>query len=696
MPTLIKPNIANSIGATGIRKLAGEYAMFFNHKFRLKALSAVFGLTLGSGVFADSAETSVFDFSLEDLMDVKVTSVAKRPQSISSAPSAIFVISSEDIDRSGATTIPELLRMVPGMHVGQINANKWSVSARGFGGLFANKLLVLVDGRTVYNSTFSGVLWENQDFLMEDIDRIEIIRGPGATLWGSNAVNGIINITTKNAALTKGGYVGGSVSNENESTFSARYGGELSEDVNYRVYGKFHRMPDLQAVIPGLDNSQAETERAGFRIDGVREDTVYQFSGEIFSQEGVEDVLERMLFDPLFGEWLTTDIEQNGHHLLGSITRAMEGGTEISLQGYFDHYARDQVGLIEHRNISDIDFQIRFSEWSNNRITMGGGYRIDDHHAENTPDTSFIPEHVESEIISFFVQDEISLFEDKLSLTIGSKFEHSEFSPKDIDIQPSVRVGYKLSDNGLLWGSVSRALRVYSRSERDGSLYVEALLPFTSRNPSPFPIEIITTPAGLLEPEEVMAYELGYRGHLGEHTYLDIAAYYNDYDNLRGGGEPDISTVILTPTGLVLPYQLSNQSYGLSRGVEVAAHRIMSPDWNLKLSYAYTDISGNPVGDFEFYTVPRNSVSLRSQYRLSQRQDLDLWLRYYSSMPETNIEGYTELDIHYGLEMNDHISISVVGRNLLGSEKRQYPPDYFITAPMVVQRAISLEAELRF
>lgn len=639
-------------------------------------------------------ELSFLDLSLEDLMNIEVTSVTKRAQSIATAASAVFVITSEDIARSGVSTIPDALRMAPGVQVLQLDTNKWGVSARGFNNRLANKLLVLVDGRTVYSPSFSGVYWENVDLLLADIDRIEVIRGSGATLWGSNAVNGVINITTKSALDTHGSVLSSRADSNGEQVVSFRTGDKLSESSSYRLFGKYRQAGKLQPGLSTLDHDRMDTTRFGFRIDGsldMRSD--YTLQGETYESDIRQDYFQSFPSDPNFFQYIASPVEQNGHNLLSRWTYNPQNSGVLTTQFFYDYFDRREALQDETRKIFDLDFQYEFPAIANHRVIIGGGYRKEQHKTKTTPYLSFTPRNLNSSLTSFFLQDEILFLNEALSVVIGSKFEHTEFSSNEIDTQPSAHFSYAISENHSIWGGASKALRVFSRGERDGNLLVATILPYTATNPSPYTLVGVTKENGVLDPETLISYELGYRSRLANNITVDISVFKNEYDDLRSSflGET------LTPKNgyIEFPVHLANESEATSTGVEIATELTLSEQWKLKATYSYLHMNSHFVEEAT-PKAPRNQFNLRSKYNLSDTQFIDLWVRYVSSVAQSNLDSYTELDIKYQWSANKDLKIGLIGRNLLNSSHSEFLQDFITTAPMLVKRSVAVEFSYQF
>src|SRR5688572_21838716 len=408
---------------------------------------------------AQQVASNLADLSLEELASIRVTSVSKRSERLADAAAAVYVITADDIRRSGATTLPEVLRLAPNLQVARADAAQYAISARGYNSTLANKMLVLIDGRTIYSPLFSGVFWEVQDTLLEDIERIEVISGPGGTLWGSNAVNGVINITTRAAADTQGALVAAGAGNRHRSG-AVRYGGELPGGGYYRVYGKAGEERQTRRPNGTVLGDAWDRRQAGFRAD---------WSGALQSFT-------------LQGDAYTADVDQGattrrlaGYNLIGRWSRQLGDGSDIRLQAYFDRVERDQPGAIrEVLDTFDVELVHGFQPAQNHRLLWGAGFRYAPDRVENLgPALAFLPGNRTVRRANVFAQDDFQLRPD-LTLTAGLKLEHNEYT--GWEHLPSVRAAWKPAEGQLLWAALSRAVRAPSRVDRD--LFSPANPPF--------------------------------------------------------------------------------------------------------------------------------------------------------------------------------------------------------------------------
>ena len=578
-------------------------------------------LCLGSNI------DDLTELSLEDLMEIKITSASKKSQRLCEVAAAVFVITQEDIRRSGVTSIPEALRMVPGMQIAKIDANKWAITTRGSNGRFANKLLVLMDGRSVYTPIYSGVFWENIDTVLEDIDRIEVIRGPGASLWGANAVNGVVNIITKQADETQGMLAGGIIGSEEKGTVSLRYGGQLTDNTPFRVYFKgFERDGAVDAN--GYDTADDwRYLRGGFRLDHRQGSSdLLTLQGDIFDGTNGE-IVEAPSLTPPYHDRYNNDHKEKGHDLLVCWTRNLSSLSEISLQAYYNsdehtlHLTKAKVDTF------DMEFQHRRPLGKRHDVTWGFGYRLYQDHYDTDPDLLTMEQSsLDFSIFNAFVQDEISFFDKRLRLTLGSKFEYNDFT--HAEVQPNVRLMWQPNDRHSTWASVSRAVRTPSRVERSSTALMQVLPPPAAGS---LPTAITYYGSEDLGSEELIAYELGYRVKATTNLTLDAALYYNDYEDLRQTIINETTIDGWPPTYVILSSTGTNDAEGEVYGFELAADWKMTQWSRLQAAYTYMDVDMD-LGESNIVAAqdPQNQLSLRASFDLPWNLELDLWYRNVS------------------------------------------------------------------
>jgi iron complex outermembrane receptor protein len=626
------------------------------------------------------------DLSIEELMDVQieVTSVAKKPQALSEAAAAIAVLTGEDIRRAGVTSIPEALRLVPGVYVARVDANKWAVSSRGFDGRIANKLLVLVDGRCVYTPMFTGVLWEAQDTVLDDIDRIEVIRGPGGTLWGANAVNGVINIITKRAKDTQGGLLEAGAGSEERAFGAVRYGGRLGEDAYYRVYAKYFERDSF------VDASGADTyddwraRRSGFRIDwGVSSDSALTVQGDIYDGDARQTVLVAAAAPP-FCQALNDEIDMSGGNLLVRWTRQLGPDSSLALQVYYDRGDRSEALFDATTETGDIDFQHRFPVGARHDVLWGIGVRSMSDTVLGRSGLLFDPPSATDQLYNAFIQDEIALVAGRLALTVGSKLEHNEYT--GYEVQPSVRLAWTPTPRDTVWAAVSRAVRTPVRSERVLSFALpgttEGLIPTFVGDPD-------------FGAEELLAWEMGCRIDATDHVAFDLATFYNQYSNL---GTNVAGFPYLDPTPwphMVLPLDLGNDGEGETYGFELATEVALSDRWRLRGGYSLLKMDLEPTAGAPPNTTvrgdgqnPQQLAFLHSSVDVPGNVELDVTLRYVDAIAALDLDSYLELDVRLGWKPRPDLEVFIVGQNLLHHEHAEFRPLVIPTVATEVERGV--------
>ncbi len=613
------------------------------------------------------------DLSLEELLSVEVTSVSKKKQKLSESAAAIFVITQDDIRRSGVTSIPEALRMVPGIQVSRGSKNQWNISARGFNERFTNKLLVLIDGRTIYNPLFAGVTWETQDTMLEDIERIEVIRGPGGSLWGVNAVNGVINIITKRADDTQGLLLSGVGGNE-EGIISLRQGGHTGEDVHYRLFTKyFNRDTSYNS-----DGAHDDTRmlRGGFRMDWepAIEDSV-MVQGEIYTGDGGQQ--STVATSTTFPYGFTTgneDLGMRGGHLLARWEHSKNSHNDMALQFFYDRYERDEKTIKATIDTFDLEFQHRSAFLGNQEILWGLGYRYWFDDIQNTSEVMAIPDSRSFNLMSGFIQDEITLLPDTLLLTIGTKLSHNDFT--GFEYQPSGRVLWIPIEGHHFWGAISRAVRVPSRLEDHSTLI------FSPNSSTPFPTAFQGNQQ--FKSEELLAFEMGYRMNIFQNFTIDLTGFYNKYDNIRGTQVLSL----LPPTGT-----LANNLEVDTIGLEIASDLQLLEWWRIRGAYSYLNMNVDGPINTALNTTgrasPHHQGSLRSLMTLPHHLEFDSWLRIVDNIPASGIDGYVELDLRLGWKPWPSLDLSIVGQNLLDNHHPETSSSPLLaTQPTEVQRSV--------
>lgn len=605
--------------------------------------------------------------SLEDLMDVQVTSVSKKEEKLSRAAAAIFVISAEDIRRSGATNIPDLLRMVPGMDVAQINANTWAISARGFNADFSNKLLVMLDGRPVYVPTFGGVYWDVLDVPLEDIERIEVIRGPGGTIWGANAVNGVINIITKKAADTQGALLVAGGGNLDQGFGTAQYGGAIGKNTDFRIYSKYLNQAELPGL-PGLTGADGWHDLSGgFRVDSAlsSQDTLSVLGGLYQGREGDPSHLLPSITSPgTQNADLITDL--SGGFLQVGWNHIFSARSDTSLQISYDSFARHNA-LDETRNSINLDFQHHFLWGQRQTIVWGLDYRYSSSKTNGDLTISLDPADLNTQMVSSFIQDEIALRPDRLYLTVGTKLEHDYYT--GFVLLPSVRMTWQPMVHQMFWAAISRAART------PASVDTAIRLNFSgSQLPDGTPALIGLVGNPRFQNEDALAFEAGTRTELLKRLSIDLSAYYNQYTH-QETTEPSAPVFETTPPPphLLIPSIYENLMHGETQGLEIAANWKVSDRWTLSPGYSFEQIhmhldpSSEDTGSVAAAqgSSPESSAQLRSHFNLPANLEWDASAYFVGRLSDPDIPSYTRVDTALSWHFKEGVSISLVGQNLV-------------------------------
>ena len=666
---------------------------------RLRGLTRALLVTALTSLFvmiasAQNNQVDVTTMSVEDLMNMQVTSVSKRTQKVADAAAAVYVITQDDIRRSGATNIPEALRLAPGIQVARIDENKWAISSRGFNGRFADKLLVLIDGRSVYTPLFSGVYWNVQDVMLEDVDRIEVIRGPGATLWGANAVNGVINIITKPARNTQAGLATAGGGNGLRGFSNLRYGGTVNQDSYYRAYAKYFNVGSSRDFIGRNGTDNWDSLRGGFRGD--------------WNPKGPDQVtLQGDMYRSHYGELLTIPSLNSPYSSTFPNAGAISGGnilgrwahdfgsSSTSLQVYFDNTNISENSLFtDHQNIFDIDFQHSFHLTDSQAVIWGVGYRSIGDNNDSSFTVSLQPNHNQLNQFSGFAQDEISLLDRRVQLTLGTKLEHNDFT--GLEVEPNARVLWNITPNQSVWTAISRAARTPALTERGLQLVSAVIPPGGPGNPTPLSAEANVYGSNQFKSEDLLAYEVGYRVQVSNNLSADIATFYNNYTHLRSAepGAPFVQTDP-APLHLVVPFVASNKMHGGTYGAELFTEYKVLPRWKLTGSYSYLQMdirkdatSMDPIPDNLNLSSPRHQFYVRSSLDVFRKLEHDFTVRYVDDLPALNIPHYYSVDTHFSYALPRSFELSIGSQNLLNHQHLEFVPDFINISPTEVKRSI--------
>ncbi len=641
-------------------------------------------------VLAEGRAEDLAGMNIEQLMDESVTSVSKKEQKISQTAAAIYVITQEDIKRSGMNSIPELLRLVPGMQVGQMDANKWAVSSRGFASQFSNKLLVLVDGRSIYTPYFSGVFWDAQDQLLEDIDRIEVIRGPGASLWGANAVNGVINIITKNTHDTQGGLVTGVVGTELYSG-GLRYGGKLSDTASYRIYAKHSNNDDF--VYPsGADGpDERDLSQTGFRIDWApNSPNQFTFQGDYYTGHAGYRQTTPLAFPPYSLSYDSKD-DFSGANFLSRWSHTISESSDFSVQTYYDR--ADRLGALIDNSVEtfDIDFQHRVELGEQNELLWGGGYRFQSMKNDNNGQVEFSSTSRDQDLLSAFVQDDFWMVPDKLRLTLGAKLEHNEYT--GFEFQPNARLLWTPTGRQSFWLGASQASRTPARLENDIS-YRYAAYP----DPGGNTMVLGLTGRNGLEAEKMNSFEVGYRVQPHKRVFVDLSTFFNLYSDLLVA---EVGPPLSGPPVIFRPDVYQNDMQGQVYGFELSSTWNVTDEWKLMGSYSLLRMDLHTSGFSSLGKIdaiedgsPKHQVSLRSYLSLPYHLAFDGSIYYVDSLNGRNIPAYLRLDLRVGWQPTKNVEISLGMQNLLDDHHPEFTS--FTTRDTEVERSFYAKLTWKF
>jgi iron complex outermembrane receptor protein len=625
---------------------------------------------------ADSAEsprtTNLADLTFEQLLNITISSASRKSESLSGAPAAIFVVTAEDIHRGGFTSLPEVLRMVPGLYVAQSNSHTWAVSARGFSDINNNKMLVLIDGRSVYTPLFGGVFWDAQDIPLEDVDRIEVIRGPGGTLWGANAVNGVINVITKSSVRTQGTSVVLSTENDDGYAASARYGGKIGEHLSYRIFGRSKRAgPFVDAFGSQLYDTWGLAQ-GGMRVDAkpsARDTLMVEGSG----YDGrIRDEITGVIDSPAppYVVSFRQAYPVKGGYALGQWDHKFSDRSSTQVFADCSWQVRDDRFAGDDRNTCDLELQHTLAFNSRHSLIWGGSFNSTASVPTHSFGWYFTPSQRRDYVESGFAQYEVAVVPDRLRLTGGAKLEHNSYT--DFEVQPQIRAVWTPTKAQSFWAAVSRAVRTPSQYQSDLVIKVGVV---------PGEVPIFTTMFGnpRLQPEVLRAYELGYRYQPRRTFSFDVATYYNDYQGLIAPGPAGAPYLDPSGSSVVVPFSLINTGGAQTHGGELSAKWAPVARW--QISMAVTELRGSQVATA---TSPRHQFSIQSRIDLAKSFKLDSVLYHYNATQPTvlynsltpfGVPTSNRVDMGFTWQVSQALSLSLWGRNLQSSHHPEASSD---------------------
>lgn len=626
-------------------------------------------LALAYGAQLAQAEENIdnFELSPEQLFDAKVMSVSKTSEKLGDSPAAVYVLTNEDIMRSGVTSIPEALRIVPGVQVAQVNANSWAISVRGFNSTISDKLLVLIDGRQVYDALYSGVYWDIQDTMLEDVERIEVIRGPGASLWGANAVNGVINIITKAAKDTQGNLASVALGSYDRAIVEERHGGKLEDNGYWRAYGKYLERADGKTPAGANAYDGMTEERGGFRADWKANDTVkgdFTLQGDMYNND-TSGLTTIPVFVSPFTQTQVQNITANGGNLLGRWNRTLSDDSHFTLQSYVDYTSRKQLLLGYQRTTFNMDAQYELPALNRHKIIVGGEYSYSDDQLRQSQFVTLPGNTIDNMNISGFIQDKITLEPKTLFLTLGTKLERNDYT--GFEAEPNASLQWHPDERQMVWASVSRAVRTPSQLEHDLTI-TAGVIPYGGGI-----AEYQLIPNKDFNSEILVAYEIGYRNQLTPKLMLDVTGFYNDYNKLSA-----ISFLApnLAVSPVILPLIITNDASGETHGVETLLEWRALDTLNLSTSYSLLNMQlHSPPAETSLNSrgvQPEHQFNARALWDVTKNTELDTTVYYISSLPDYAVGHYWRFDVHWGWRIVDGLRFDLVGQNIFDGAHREF------------------------
>jgi len=673
-----------------------------------QALAETRPVQADAGSQTGEAALDLLDIPLEDLLTLESTSVAKKRQKVSESAAAVYVVTQEEIRRSSASTIADLLRIVPGVEVGQLANGLTAVSIRGFNSRISNSLLVMVDGRSIYNSAASSVFWDQLLMPLTDIERIEVVRGPGAALWGSNSVNGVVNIITKHSSDTLGTTVSARAGARIQEG-SITYGARLSESVSFRAYGDVRHDNGLVDESGNRWSKSWDGFTLGTRVDW--QPTVgdaLTLSGEYTRADFETPFLEvrRNPLDPGY-DFTSAQNYFKTYNVLGRWAHQHSDELEWSLQVYHSYLNRQEPAFPAiNSKVLDADLGVHWAPNETHDIAFGFGARELNDRGVSTPGVTLLQSQTTDRWLSGYLQDEIALLGEQLRLTLGAKLEKNNFT--GFEFQPSARLFFRPDENLALWGAVTKAVRTPSLLERLTQISLNVLAPGSAENPLPIPVYPRLNGMPQKRSEMALAYEAGLRADLAEGWTLDVAAYYNSYKRLlafvTSGFEPIFIPQVAQPVGLYADVNFASAGDARTWGVEVLLEGEVTPQWRVEASYSHFnhDLGSNEETDAPYdlaYPLegsPRHQLGLRNYVDLADDLSFDTQLRYVSELVGGAVPAYTALDARVTYRPLASLELSLIGEGLLDARRLEFRQYMYPTPPSYVPRAVSAEARYRF
>jgi iron complex outermembrane receptor protein len=675
-------------------------------------LTASLGLaTAGAATDATSDRTvsgqqDFTQLSLEELASIEVTTVSKKAEKLSTVPAAVTVITADEIRRSGVQTLPDALRLAPGTQVARVDASHWAVSIRGFNDTFAQKLLVLIDGRSVYTPLFSGTMWQAQDVILEDLSRIEVVRGPGGSVWGANAVNGVVNIVTKSARETQGLLLTGGGGSQHQGLAGVRYGVQLGENTFLRLYGKYDDWDNSRQTTGAPADDAWWKAQGGFRLDWEpTEADRFTLQGDLVGLDGDLSVPQVSLTPPYNSATVMSGGLRDGN-VLGRWTHQFSEDSELAVQSYYEYSHVDHPLVAEKRDTGDFDVRHRLRLGEVHDFVWGGGYRVNQSEFRGSPEFTFSRAARADQVANFFVQDELTLVPERLHLTLGSKVEKNDYT--GLEYEPSARLAWTPDARQTVWASVARAVRTPSQIERDAHINLAVVPPIP---PAPATLISVQGNSGF-DREELIATELGYRVQAHPRWIVDVAGFVNCYDELRGPNwQLDASQL---PAYAQMVSIVDNGARGTTYGTELSTTWQATDWWRLQALFTFlgadlhvplNTVTGQPAQSG--FASPRYQASLRSGFDLGRHVEFDAWVRFVDEVqgagaPQPGvpadsgtIPSYVTFDLRLAWRPKSSVEFSLVGQNLAGPHL-EFAPTFVSTQRIEVPRSVFVQLSLRF
>lgn len=662
------------------------------------------------------SDDQLFQMSIEELISFEITSVARKKQRLIDSAAAIYVITSEDISRSGARSIPDLLRMVPGLQVAQMNASSWSISVRGFNYIFANKLLVMMDGRTLYTPLFSGVNWDVQDTILQDIDRIEVIRGPGAAMWGANAVNGVINIISKSAEDTQSKLISIGGGNQEKYDTSFRVGGKINQNWFYRLSFKSFFKNALNNKESDSSEDDWKMDRIGFWLEGnTSKKEKLTVSGALYKGKTQPPLKLFNLNNNQLERVQGISREQEGGHLIGQFEIKANKDTRFSIKTYFDYYFNDDYRVRTERKTTDIELEFQQAWLKSQELIMGMGYRTSQYQLKAMNYAQVKERAPLEELTSFFIQNE-SKINEKLNFTLSSRLEDT--SSTGIEFQPNIRMQYAMSPFISFWVSLSRAVRTPAITERLATiplLYDEQLAEQFALMGQSAVMRLLSKPT--MQAEKLDNFELGYRQQINKQLAVEITGFKSQYKNLIGIAgasecppqtasiEVNQMNICAAGTIMIVPAQLNNSLNADTQGIEINFNWQLKDNWKIEADYAYLDVKANAYEDSFFGKKMEQVISglsaehtanIRNIFDINDQWRFNFWLRHMGENKNAAVDSYWDLDLNLSYSVNDTFQLNLIGNNLLSDNKLEFNESFTGLAESYIKPSWFINLTLSF